>query len=388
MIAERDLVPQLGRADGVADQEDVRHTATLLIRRRSIGRVSLWGTALTDASRSDSPRSRTSAGPPGVLGWDQRVTMPPRRHRRARRASSRRSAGSRTSGSSTTRSAACSSGLRPLEESLEYDSDDASLVRVTRRDWEKAAPRADRAPRRDDSLRRRAAITSGSRRARTNDFAALPPVPPDGTSSSSGATSSASSGTTRPYTPLLDDYEPGHEDERGARGVRDDPARLSPSSSREAPEVDASFLRGAVRAGRAARVRRARARDARLRRRLLAARPDRAPVLHVVLEPRRPPHDALPRDRPRVALVDDARGRTRPLRARHRRRRSQRTPLAGRRRSGSTSRRAGPGRTSSGAAGRSGTHWYEPLQRRVPGAARRRRARRVPRARSTAPSPA
>ena len=28
--------------------------------------------------------------------------------------------------------------LRPHEESLEYDSDDASLIRVTRRDWEKA----------------------------------------------------------------------------------------------------------------------------------------------------------------------------------------------------------------------------------------------------------
>ena len=27
--------------------------------------------------------------------------------------------------------------LRPLEESLEHDSDDASLIRVTRRDWEK-----------------------------------------------------------------------------------------------------------------------------------------------------------------------------------------------------------------------------------------------------------
>ena len=29
--------------------------------------------------------------------------------------------------------------LRELEESLPYDSDDASLIRVTRRDWEKAS---------------------------------------------------------------------------------------------------------------------------------------------------------------------------------------------------------------------------------------------------------
>ena len=37
-----------------------------------------------------------------------------------------------------------------------------------------------------------------------------------------------------------------------------------------------------------------------------------------------------------------------------------------RRRSGSTSRRAAPGRTSSAARGRSGTHWYEPLQEAFP----------------------
>src|SRR5690242_1245803 len=29
--------------------------------------------------------------------------------------------------------------LRPLEDSLDYDSDDASLIRVTRRDWAKAS---------------------------------------------------------------------------------------------------------------------------------------------------------------------------------------------------------------------------------------------------------
>ena len=58
-----------------------------------------------------------------------------------------------------------------------------------------------------------------------------------------------------------------------------------------------------------------------------------------------------------------------------------------RRRSGSTSRRAAPGRTSSAARGRSGQHWYEPLQEPFP-SARRRRARRPSSARSTAPSPA
>ena len=73
----------------------------------------------------------------GVLGWDQRVTMPPL-GAEARADSSPRSAGSHTRSSSTSRSAGCSIACRPLEESHPYDSDEASLVRVTRRDWEKA----------------------------------------------------------------------------------------------------------------------------------------------------------------------------------------------------------------------------------------------------------
>jgi Zn-dependent M32 family carboxypeptidase len=45
--------------------------------------------------------------------------------------------------------------LTAHEESLDYDSDDASLIRTTRRDWEKARP-----PRRTTSGRRRARRTT------------------------------------------------------------------------------------------------------------------------------------------------------------------------------------------------------------------------------------
>ncbi|MGH3136348.1 MAG: carboxypeptidase M32, partial [Gaiellaceae bacterium] len=73
----------------------------------------------------------------GVLGWDQKVTMPPGGHpaRAEALATLGRIAHERfvddEIGSLLER-------LRPLEESLEHDSDDASLIRVTRRDWEKA----------------------------------------------------------------------------------------------------------------------------------------------------------------------------------------------------------------------------------------------------------
>ena len=71
-----------------------------------------------------------------VLFWDQRVTMPPggAPARAEAVATLGRIAHDRfvddEIGSLLER-------LRPLEESLEYDSDDASLIRVTRRDWEK-----------------------------------------------------------------------------------------------------------------------------------------------------------------------------------------------------------------------------------------------------------
>ena len=72
-----------------------------------------------------------------VLDWDQMVLMPPAGAAvRAERLSTlHRVAHDRfTDG----RVGELLDELRPLAESLEHDSDDASLIRVTRRDWEKA----------------------------------------------------------------------------------------------------------------------------------------------------------------------------------------------------------------------------------------------------------
>ena len=73
----------------------------------------------------------------GVLGWDQRTMMPPKG------AAARAEASATLSGLVHERFASDEIGrllerAAPLEEELGHDSDDASLVRVTRREWEKA----------------------------------------------------------------------------------------------------------------------------------------------------------------------------------------------------------------------------------------------------------
>jgi carboxypeptidase Taq len=73
----------------------------------------------------------------GVLGWDQRTMMPPQG------APARSEAAATLAGLAHERFVTDEIGrlldeLAPLEVELDYDSDDASLIRVTRRDWEKA----------------------------------------------------------------------------------------------------------------------------------------------------------------------------------------------------------------------------------------------------------
>ncbi len=73
----------------------------------------------------------------GVLGWDQRTMMP-------RKGAPARSEALATLGGivherfSSDEMGGLLEQVRPLEDELAYDSDDTSLVRVTRRDWEKA----------------------------------------------------------------------------------------------------------------------------------------------------------------------------------------------------------------------------------------------------------
>src|SRR4051812_1070107 len=72
----------------------------------------------------------------GVLGWDQRVSMPPRGTEA--RANQRGPRGRLIHEKSTDpEMGRLLDALAPLEESGPYDSYEATLVRVTRRDWEK-----------------------------------------------------------------------------------------------------------------------------------------------------------------------------------------------------------------------------------------------------------
>ena len=71
-----------------------------------------------------------------MLAWDQKVTMPEGGHpaRADQLATLSKVVHERFVDDELGR---LLERLRPLEESLDYDSDDASLIRVTRRDWEK-----------------------------------------------------------------------------------------------------------------------------------------------------------------------------------------------------------------------------------------------------------
>ena len=73
----------------------------------------------------------------GVAGWDQRTMMPPKG------AAARSEVSATLAGLAHERFVSDDLGrlleqLAPLEDELDFDSDDASLIRVTRRDWEKA----------------------------------------------------------------------------------------------------------------------------------------------------------------------------------------------------------------------------------------------------------
>ena len=174
----------------------------------------------------------------GVLGWDQKVTMPPGGH--PARAEAMATVGRITHerfvddeiGRLLER-------LRPLEESLDYDSDDASLVRVTRRDWEKQR----RVPTdlRTEMIRAAALGNQVWIEARaTNDFAKFLPALERNLDLKRRYVD-CFEWEDSPYTPLLDDFEPFMKTTEVAEvfgTIRPVLAELV----REAPQVDASFL--------------------------------------------------------------------------------------------------------------------------------------------------
>jgi len=174
----------------------------------------------------------------GVLGWDQKVTMPPGGHpaRAEAMATLGRIAHARFVDDEIGR---LLERLRPLEESLDYDSDDASLVRVTRRDWEKQrrVPTELRAEMiRAGALGNQIWIEARER----SDFAAFLPALERNLELKRHYVE-CFEWTDSPYTPLLDDYEPLMETWEVAEVFRTIRPVLS-ELVKQAPAVDASFL--------------------------------------------------------------------------------------------------------------------------------------------------
>ena len=176
----------------------------------------------------------------GVLGWDQRVTMPPlgTEARAEALATLGRIAHERFVDPELGR---LLDQLAPLEESLPYDSDDASLIRVTRRDWEKAR----RVP-----ADLRVEITRAAARGhqawvearRNDDFAGFLPFLRTNLELKRRYVE-CFEWSDSPYTPLLDDYEPGMTTAE-VRAVFDVLRPALTELVRAAPEVDAHFLHG------------------------------------------------------------------------------------------------------------------------------------------------
>jgi carboxypeptidase Taq len=174
----------------------------------------------------------------GVLAWDQKVTMPPGGHpaRAEAMATVGRIAHERFVDAEI---GLLLERLQPLEESLDYDSDDASLIRVTRRDWEKQR----RVPTelRTEMIRSAALGNQVWIEARaTNDFPKFLPALQRNLDLKRRYVE-CFEWDDSPYTPLLDDFEPLMKTSEVAEvfgTIRPVLAELV----REAPRIDASFL--------------------------------------------------------------------------------------------------------------------------------------------------
>lgn len=174
----------------------------------------------------------------GVLGWDQKVTMPPLGNpaRAEALATLGRIAHEKFVDDEIGRLV---EKLRPYEESLEHDSDDASLIRVTRRDWEKnrRVPVELRAEMiRAGALGNRVWIEAREK----SDFASFLPALERNLELKRRYVE-CFEWEDHPYTPLLDDYEPFMTTTEVAEifgAIRPVLSELV----RQAAQVDASFL--------------------------------------------------------------------------------------------------------------------------------------------------
>ena len=244
--------------------------------------------------------------------------------------------------------------LRGLEESSDYDSVEASLIRVTRRDWEKAT----RVPPElvgDLNGASAVALSAWGPAKEESDFEALRPYletnlelrqryiecfdPADET-----------------YDVLLDNYEPNMKtaDVRQIFDTAEGGARAADPGDRRCRRRRRLLPPAGLRPGCAAGVQPRGVAPLRLHGRRMADRPDTASVHDQPRTRGHPAHDEFPPGRPELALRDDARVRARRLRVGRRPSRSRGRRSARASRSVCTSPRAGRGRTSSAGAARSG----------------------------------
>jgi carboxypeptidase Taq len=173
-----------------------------------------------------------------VLGWDQRVTMP---HGGGPARAEALATIGRVAHEKFTDDAlgALLEKLRPYEESLDPESDDASLIRVSRHDWEKN--RKVPAELRAEILRAGAQGHQVWVDARANnDFAAFLPVLERNLDLKKRYVE-CFEWDDSPYTPLLDDFEPFMKTTDVAE-VFDAIKPVLSELVKNAPQVDASFL--------------------------------------------------------------------------------------------------------------------------------------------------
>jgi carboxypeptidase Taq len=173
-----------------------------------------------------------------VLAWDQKVTMPLGGHpaRAEALATLSKVVHQKFTDDEVGR---LLERLRTLEDSLEHDSDDASLIRVTRRDWEKQR----RVPTELRTELTRAAALGNQvwiEARATNDFARFLPALRRNLELKRQYVD-CFEWEDSPYTPLLDDFEPYMLTSEVAEvfgTIRPVLAELV----RETPRLDASFL--------------------------------------------------------------------------------------------------------------------------------------------------
>ncbi len=179
----------------------------------------------------------------GVLGWDQ-LTMMPRagiRHRAEQGATLQRIAHDKFTDPAIGK---LLDELRPLEDSLDPDSDDACLIRLARRDYEKAV----KVP---SSLRAEMARASSEanpvwvKAKAENDFASFLPVLQRNIELKLQYVDLLADGADERYDVLLDDYEPQTKTAE-VRAVFEElkPPLVALIAELRDREVDDSFLHG------------------------------------------------------------------------------------------------------------------------------------------------